>query len=665
MQTLHHIILFSLAASASGAENALVDSVMVDSTVARREARLDVQEVRSNRSASPRPRRIIAREELGRASSLADLLSQEPGLLMQRAGGLGSIARISMRGSPSEQVEVWMDGQPLGGSAGSAVDLGPIPLDGLERVEIVQAGSDGASAAPRIELVSRQGWSRTGLSARAGSFGEKALSAWWSDKAGRIALSGWYESADNDYEVPWDNGTQYNTSDDHEIRLSNNDYTGRGASASLRPTSSLDFLLRADDSRRGVSIPGSDDEHGRLEGSSVLGRGRWRQDAWALHPAITLSARWFRSEWSDPKKSSGYDVDFGSEENGLDGTIAMRVGREESDWRDWWAGSDLRLERSDRTSTGKVEATVTPSGDRRTFGAEAGWRGQEPSSLFGAEASVRGERMLDGRDWSENLGTVSTGERVETDWSGARLAGRIWTRPVANWSLWLSCARRIRPPDFREWMGDNGFTLQTPDLEVERSTTGEAGFRASFGPVEGSLAGWIASYEDPIESYQRGASPLVSHRNAPGYLARGLDAEIALRLPFASFSAAGTAQEASIDDPNPTLDGNRPRRFPTWKTTLRASTAPLYGTVVGTDVELQGETYASELNRATDRRPGRALLGTWLRWTRRGFATTLSLRNLLDEHPEDYEDIPLAGRQYSLRIDFDIPNKSPDPGEHP
>lgn len=663
MNLLHHIAFVSLAASVAGADGTWADSTGADSSRTGREARLEEREVRSRRSPTPRPRRVIAREELARASSLADLLAQEPGLVVVRAGGLGSVARISMRGSPSEQVEVRMDGQPLGGSTGSSVDLGPVPLDGLERVEIVQAGADGASSAPRVELVSRQGWARRGVSARIGSFGEKALSGWWSDSAGRVALSGWYESADNDYEVPWDNGTKYNVDDDRVIRLSNNDYAGRGLSASLRPTPVLDLLLRADDSRRGVSIPGSDDEHGRLEGSSLLGRGRWRQESWAFHPQLTLSGRWFRSEWNDPKKSSGYDVDFGSEEDALDGTVALRVEREESDWRDWWAGTDLRLERSDRSSIGEVDVPVTPSGNRRTLGVEAGWKGQDPSSRFGAEASVRGERMDDGRDWSEDLGTVTTGERVETDWTGLRLAGRVWTRPLDDWSAWLSGARRVRPPDFREWMGDNGFTLRTPDLDVERSATGEAGTRIAFGAIAGSLAAWIASYEDPIESFQKGASPLVSHRNAPGYLARGLDAEASLRLPFASVSAAGTAQEASIEDPNPELDGNRPRRFPVWKAALRASSAPLFGTVVGSDLELQGRTYASELNRASDRRPGRTMLGAWLRWRWRALAATLSLRNILDEHPEDYEDIPLSGRQISLRVDFEPRNTTTGQGD--
>lgn len=678
MQTpLHRIFVICLAVSTAWSDDAVdssaqppssppaTDTAAADTTDHGREAVLDAQEVRSTRSAAPNPRRVIGREELSRSGSLAALLSQEPGLSVQRTGGLGGISRVSMRGSPSEQVEVLLDGRPLGGSTGSAVDLGPIPLDGLERVEIVQAGSDGASTAPRIELHSRQGWSRAGASVRAGSFGERAASGWWGDSAGRVTLTGWIESADNDYEVPWDNGTRYNTRDDRVVELENNQYLGRGLAASLRPTQTFDLHLRADDSRRGVSAPGWEDPHASLEGTSVSGGARWRDDARTFRPEASLSGRWFRSEWKDPDALAGYDVDKGSVEEALDGTVAARMRREESDWRDGWLGADLRMERSERRSTGSAELAVTPSGERRTIGAEAGWSGRNPSSRVGFEASARGEWMRDVRDWTEDLGDVAEGEDIESSWSGARFAGRMWVRPVEGWSLWVSGARRIRPPDFREWMGDNGFTLRTPDLEVERSLAGEFGNRLALGPFDGSAVAWISSYEDPIESFQRGASPLVAHRNAPGFVAQGLDARLSVDAHVARLSAGGTLQRAWIEDPNPSMDGNLPRRFPAWKASASAASAPVHGVSAGADVELQGETYASELNRPTDLRDGRVFLGTWLRWRLGGFATLLSLRNLLDEHPEDFEDIPLAGRQFSLRLDYELPGHHTHKGALP
>jgi hypothetical protein len=213
-------------------------------------------------------------------------------------------------------------------------------------------------------------------------------------------------------------------------------------------------------------------------------------------------------------------------------------------------------------------------------------------------------------------------------------------------------------------MGDNGFTLRTPDLEMERSSTGEFGNRLASGPFDGTIAAWIASYENPIEAFQRGASPLVSHRNAPGYVAGGVDARISLDARVARLSAGGTLQDAAIEDPNPSMDGNRPRRFPAWKASASAGSAPWRGLSAGADLELQGKTYATELNRPTDLREGRTFLGTWVRWGIGGFSVALSLNNLLDEHPEDFEDIPLAGRQFAFRVDYEH-SQPTRTGDHP
>jgi len=660
MQMKLHIVGYVLASSATW--SLPTDSVATDTGRTHGEAILDSQVVQARKPAAAAHRRVISREELQNASSLADLLGREPGVLARQSGGLGSYATLSLRGSPSEQVEVWMDGQPLGGSTGSTVDFGPISTQGLERVEVLQAGESGADGAPLIKLVSRRDWAKRGVSTRIGSFGERALSGWWGDASGLYTITGWLEGANNDYSVPWDNGTKYNTKDDRVIQLANNDYEGRGLSMAVRPTASLDFLLRAEDSKRGVSSPGWDDPRARLDGQSILARGQWREDSWELQPAATLSGRLFRSQWNDPGKSTGYEVDFHSEENALDGLATARLEREKFDWFDGWVGTDLRMEQSDRTSSGKLDATVTPSGNRRTLGAEAGWRGQAESEIFGFETMMRGETMTDERDWTETLGTVNSSPTVETTWSGARFSARSWVRPVESVSVWISGAHRIRPPDFREWMGDNGFTLQTPNLLVERTDAGELGGQWQHDGLRIASSLWVSFYADPIEAFQAGSSPLVAHRNAPGYQARGIDASASACFRVATFSVKGTLQDASVEDPNPTLDGNCPRRFPYWKSSVQGSFGPWHGATIGSDLDLQGETFASELNRESDLRPGRTMLGTWLRWNLRGFTATASLRNLLDEHPQDYEDLPLAGRQYCVRIDLDFPTSTKTQG---
>ena len=664
--SLLHIFALAFAAPAAGSDSSVAppdsvaDSVAGSFAKAPREARLEGGEVQGGPRHDVSPRRVFGRQEIERSSSLVDMLSREPGVVGRRAGGLGHYATLSLRGSSSEQVEVWMDGVPLGGSAGSSVDLGPVALDGLERVELRQAGQSGSMGAPRVDLVSRRGWARTGGSVRLGSFGERALAAWWGDGSGRLSVTGWMESADNDYPFPWDNGTAYNTRDDRTVRLANNDYLGRGLAVGLRPTESVDASLRVQDASRGVSIPGLDDPRGRLDDASIQASTRWR-GAGEIAPSAEVSGLWRRSTWEDPGSTSGWQVLERSREKATDLSARAGLERARGGWLDGWLSGHARLESSLRESLGDRDVPVTPEGDRRTLEAELGWRGAAASGTHGAEASVRGQSFVDGRDWTTGIGTLETGPRQESSRRGSRWQGRLWARPVRPLALWISSASRVRPPDFQEWMGDNGYTLTTPTLAVERSTAHEAGARIQSRAWAAATTVWWTRYDDPIEAYQVGSSPLVYHRNAPGYDARGVDLRLDWCGNLAGASLAGGLQEAAIDDPNPSLDKNRPRRFPNWKADLQLSAGPWRGFRLGGGAQVQGPSFASELNRPADERPARVFLDTWARWSARGFTASVTARNLLDQHPEDLEDIPLAGRQFGARLEYELPSPTQRP----
>ena len=150
-----------LLGTLSAAQDATVDAPSSrDSAALPREAVLEGREVRAKRGDGAEAPALLRREDLERSASLADALGRLPGVQVRSTGGMGGYSTLSLRGSPSEQVEVRLDGVPLGGSCGSSVDLGPLSLDGLERAQLSQAGGFGADGAPRLDLISRRGWSR-------------------------------------------------------------------------------------------------------------------------------------------------------------------------------------------------------------------------------------------------------------------------------------------------------------------------------------------------------------------------------------------------------------------------------------------------------------------------------------------------------------------------
>ena len=84
---------------------------------------------------------VISRADIERsqASDLVTLLQREAGLQRTQNGGIGTVSSIFMRGAPSLQTLVLVDGVPLNKQdASGAVSLEHVMLDNVERVEIVR-----------------------------------------------------------------------------------------------------------------------------------------------------------------------------------------------------------------------------------------------------------------------------------------------------------------------------------------------------------------------------------------------------------------------------------------------------------------------------------------------------------------------------------------------
>ncbi len=87
---------------------------------------------------------LITAEDLERTkpASLEDALALLPGVQVQRGGPLGTFSTLRLRGVPSSaQVLVLVDETPIGGVSTQFVDLSQIPVDDIERIEVIRGGS--------------------------------------------------------------------------------------------------------------------------------------------------------------------------------------------------------------------------------------------------------------------------------------------------------------------------------------------------------------------------------------------------------------------------------------------------------------------------------------------------------------------------------------------
>lgn len=141
---------------------------------------------------------VISRDDIERsqATDLGTLLQRETGLQRTQNGGLGTVSSVFMRGAPSLQTLVLIDGVPLNKQdASGAVSLEHLMLDNVERVEIVRGNVSAIYGSGAIggviQVFTRSGSPQPSarLSAQAGAHGTGKLSAQVSGRVGSTALN--------------------------------------------------------------------------------------------------------------------------------------------------------------------------------------------------------------------------------------------------------------------------------------------------------------------------------------------------------------------------------------------------------------------------------------------------------------------------------------------
>ncbi|WP_207062934.1 TonB-dependent receptor domain-containing protein [Motiliproteus sp. SC1-56] len=118
------------------------------------------------------PVTVIDRQQIEQspARDLPALLHLQPGIDLSRSGGLGSNASVFVRGANANQVLVLVDGVRVGSATLGQAAFNDIPLDQIERVEIVRGprsslyGSDAIGGV--IQIFTRRG--QTGFQQHAG-----------------------------------------------------------------------------------------------------------------------------------------------------------------------------------------------------------------------------------------------------------------------------------------------------------------------------------------------------------------------------------------------------------------------------------------------------------------------------------------------------------------
>ena len=154
---------------------------------------------------SPSKVTLDAKDFSGKYLDLQSALETVSGITITNTGGFGHYSDVSIRGSSPSQVQLYLDGVPLNGATGNAVDISKIPFSSLQTISIYKSTPPievfGDNAGGVIDLTTEANKDATTASAEVGSFGYREGSAMISKTIGPMVhrLSVNYGRADNDY----------------------------------------------------------------------------------------------------------------------------------------------------------------------------------------------------------------------------------------------------------------------------------------------------------------------------------------------------------------------------------------------------------------------------------------------------------------------------------
>jgi len=603
--------------------------------------------------------------------SVPELLDETVGVQVQSQGGHGSFTTVSIRGSTSEQVRVYLDGVPLNQALGGGVNIGTIPTSNIEEIEVYRGvippefGGSGTAGVVNLRTRSATDSVQWKVGGSYGTWNTRMAYGWLSRGFGPIAfvLSVDYSHSDNNFSFRDDNGTLYNEDDDEWAERTNNQFTSlnvlsRISSSQQTPwrwTASYN-IIRTDD-----HLPGMSTAHALKNNTSL------RTDQQLFEALVGRSLPLF-TEATAQVYHSRRDDRFDNSEG--------YYGLGKKDTRD-----------TSRVYGGKVSlSTLALTGQRLAVDGSYQWESYVPDNLLLTNPKERERLLIGRRRWQTTMylsdeirlfgGWITVTGQVGHQYVSSRtsdtgsmggdtissshwpLAAGLTLQPVDWMAIRGNVGRYMRVPNMYELFGDRGTTMGNEDLLPETGINRDVGVgvRGSSLPWGVQFASAEAVYfdnsiDDMIIFWQ------ISGRSKPFNMSnariRGVELSGALTSRY-GLSLSGNLMWQCPLNKSTALDSlycdkDLPGR-PRWQVDMKPELT--LGPVKLTySVHWHNRFYAQPLNRQSDEIPSAWLHDIGVQFRLGRFVTfTGEARNLTDVKEFHTRFVPLPGRSWFVSL---------------
>ncbi|MBB30698.1 MAG: hypothetical protein CME25_17555 [Gemmatimonadetes bacterium] len=601
---------------------------------------------------------VLENEEFdGQSTSVSEVLSTATGVQVKQLGGMGAFSSISIRGSSAEQVDVYLDGVPLNSAMGGGVDLSNLPLAQIEQIEVYRgAGAAGGGAGGAVHIRTRtagEGF-QVGAKGSWGSFGTGNANGIISKRSAgqELLLVADLVSSKNSFQFLDDNGTEYNQNDDLVSERLNGDFLSASALGKWRRDfgEASEYHVQGNYFWKHQGIPGisnNQSQDARLNTYRVLMQAGVRSSDWLGQLSVAQSLFYSRKVESFIDREG--EIGVGRQDNrnrtssiGWQNSLQAIIGAKHL----LSVGSTLSREGFLPEERLQPDANLLES-TRWTvsgcLGIDWGLPGQAGTLSTSLDLEKQKNHLVEENPYQL---TVMAPDTTTYGLVNARAGVRVDALTV----VWFkgSIGRSHRAPSFYELFGDRGGVIGNPDLEPERGTAWDVGFRLEWRDIMLESAYFGQRYDDLIQFVQF-SQGVGRAQNIGKARVTGIETSFGMQVSDAwTLSGNYTYQEAIDRSSAPHRNGkllpNKPRHEAHIHTGLGVGS--LHGFY---DYTFSAGNF---LDRANLRPiPGRHIHNVGLRvnpWKQ--IQITLEGKNLLGNQIADLWGYPLPGRSYFVTI---------------
>ncbi|MBN1295011.1 MAG: TonB-dependent receptor plug domain-containing protein [Candidatus Latescibacteria bacterium] len=616
---------------------------------------------------------IVERSEFEKdAVSVTDVIMQTPSANISVMGGLGDYSEVSLRGSFSNQVQIYLDGMLLNESVGGAVNLSTIPLSQVESIEIWRSGAPGNIGGDAMGGVVNIRTREITVPHKTVTFGYGSFDTFTTSalvnvpyRMSKFHFTADFSSSENDFSYKSDNGTVYNEDDDYQAKRSNDEYRSVNVLGKYSTVFSNNSLIELSDHvlTSDKNIPGPDNirtAYASLKSKKNLFQAKlstkpFLHDIFEFNP--TLYHIFNHEHYEDLQGRIGWGMQNNIYETNTY-TILLPFTARAGKYAVFSFTPTARHE-SFRPEQ-KLQAYAPLSCDREQFSIINDFVLNVPGDRLIITGNLRRDRYFssfDGQPSALNINTPSSKfNHLTNSQAGTRLNLFEGIIIQANYG------DIQRVPGFLELFGDRGGTLSNPDLKPEHIFKWDIGgkfriYKSSL-PLYGSVeyAYFKNNFRDLIQWYNSDAG-FISPENVGGSYVKGNEIVWNGNI-FEHVRCSGnwTFQRSKVTKEKRSYYRdkelpNRPHNLGSIKIDY-----PIKKIIPFVKIHSKGGYYLDRANQDHKRYPGRTLYDLGVSWSFLNGKSTLNaqIKNITDIQTFDIQGMPKPGRSYMAAIVYSL-----------